>query len=134
MRSSRLKEMSREDLIMYRLQRSKETIEEVKKLLEMKFYSTALNRVYYACFYGVLALLLSKGMKPTTHAGARQLLFLHFVRTGLISQELGTAYSQIFQHRQRADYDDFIYITKEEVEELLPYAEAFLSRIYELTK
>ncbi len=44
------------DFSQYRIQRAKETISEVEKHIENKFWNTAINRMYYACFYAVGAL------------------------------------------------------------------------------
>jgi len=57
--------MSQEDikeLIKYRISRAKETISEVHSLIELGYYNTAINRIYYACFYAVNALLINKGL------------------------------------------------------------------------
>ena len=40
-------------LIRYRLDRAYESIEEAKLLLQNGHYHTAVNRLYYACFYAV---------------------------------------------------------------------------------
>ncbi|MCA2724430.1 MAG: HEPN domain-containing protein [Microcystis sp. M166S2] len=42
-----------DDYIRYRLQRANETISETKILIENKLWNTAINRMYYACFYAV---------------------------------------------------------------------------------
>ena len=52
-----------EDYAQYRLQRAKETIQEVKILIENKFWNTAINRMYYACFYAVGSLLVKNGVE-----------------------------------------------------------------------
>ena len=55
-----------EDYSNYRLQRAKETIQEVEKHLENKFWNTAINRMYYACFYAVGALLIKHGVNTSS--------------------------------------------------------------------
>ena len=52
-----------EDYIKYRLQKANETISETKILIENKFWNTAINRMYYACFYAVGALLVKNGVE-----------------------------------------------------------------------
>jgi uncharacterized protein (UPF0332 family) len=37
-----------EDYIKYRIERARETIEEVQTHIENKFWNTAINRMYYA--------------------------------------------------------------------------------------
>lgn len=47
-------------IIQYRIQKAWETYGDAKLLLESKHYSSVINRIYYACFYMVNALLLTK--------------------------------------------------------------------------
>ncbi len=59
------------DLIKYKLERSAETLEEAKLMLQSSHLFGAANRVYYACFYAVSALLLSKNLSsPKTQRSA----------------------------------------------------------------
>ena len=45
-------------LVAYKLARAKETITEAEILIEYQKWNTAVNRLYYACFYAVTSLLL----------------------------------------------------------------------------
>lgn len=121
-------------LVAYRLQRAQETLSEIPYLAEKGYYNTAVNRLYYACYYAAVALLLKHGMNPGTHAGVKQMLGIHFVVPGLLSRETGRAYSLLFERRHSSDYDDFDYSSKEEIEELLPKATAFIETIQQLLK
>lgn len=49
------------ELIKYRRSRAKETLEEAKIFFENKKLFATVNRIYYAIFYEVLALLPNKG-------------------------------------------------------------------------
>jgi uncharacterized protein (UPF0332 family) len=49
-------------LIAYRLQRAREALDEAALLLERNYINTFVNRVYYACFYSVTALLLTRDL------------------------------------------------------------------------
>ena len=51
-----------EDYIAYRIQRAKETILEVEIHIQNEFWNTAVNRMYYACYYAVGALLIKNGI------------------------------------------------------------------------
>ncbi len=121
-------------LVAYRLQRAQETLSEIPYLAEKGYYNTAVNRLYYACYYAAVALLLKHGMNPGTHAGVKQMLGIHFVVPGILPRETGRAYSLLFERRHSSDYDDFDYSSKEEIEELLPKATAFIETIQQLLK
>lgn len=79
-----LDEESRQSLMKYRLERANETIEEARLLNENGHYNTAINRLYYACFYAVQALLLKNGITATTHAGVKTMLGLHLSQKGYL--------------------------------------------------
>ena len=66
----------------YRLQRAKETIQGVEIHIQNEFWNTAINRMYYACFYAVGALLIKHGIETSSHSGTRQKFGQLFVKTG----------------------------------------------------
>ena len=122
------------ELIRYRIQRAKETVSEVPALIELSYYNTAVNRIYYACYYAIIALLLKHQITTQTHAGVRQMFGLHFIKTGLISSELGKFYNDIFDKRQIGDYDDFVVVNEEDVVGLFPSAKELVSTIEQLIR
>ena len=113
----------------YRLERAHETIAEVPHLRELGYYNTATNRLYYACYYAAIALLTKHHIFANTHAGVKTMLGMHFVSKGLISKESGRAFTNLYESRQRGDYDDFVYSTQEEVDELYPKAQGFIEEV-----
>ena len=119
-------------LVSYRLSRAKETLAEIPHLKDMGYLNTAVNRLYYACYYAVVALLIKNHIQASTHAGVKQKLGLHFVSKGLITRESNRSFSLLIERRHSSDYDDFAYATIEEVDELLPKAESFISEIERL--
>jgi len=72
-------ENEKQELINYRMSRVDETLEEVGFLVDNGLYNTAVNRLYYACFYAVSSLLVKNEIKAHRHAGVRQMFGLHFV-------------------------------------------------------
>lgn len=116
-------------LIAYRLQRAHETLDEVPYHAKHEFYNTAVNRLYYACYYAVVALLVKYRIEATSHAGVKQMLGLHFVLTGKLSREQNRYFSILFERRHSSDYNDFAYSTAEEIAELQPKANAFIAAI-----
>jgi uncharacterized protein (UPF0332 family) len=81
-------------IINYRLERAKEAIKEAEILLEKGHTNTFVNRLYYACFYAVSALLLTKGLSSAKHSGVRSLFHKHFVKSDVVDIELGQRYSR----------------------------------------
>ena len=113
----------------YRQERAQETMEEIPYLRDQGYYNTAINRLYYACYYAAVALLTKHHISTGTHAGVKTMLGLHFVSKGKISKESGRAFTILFDSRQSGDYDDFVYITRKDIDELLPMAKRFIEEI-----
>lgn len=59
---------SRDEYIRYRFQRAEESFEEALILAKEHRWNAVINRLYYACFYAVIALLIKtiSQRKPTT--------------------------------------------------------------------
>lgn len=89
------------DLIRYRLKRAWETFDDALILAHNQKWNSAMNRLYYAGYYAVMALLLSAEIKPATHNGAKSNFTEHFIKTSLIPKEYGKMYSQLFTWRQK---------------------------------
>ena len=80
----------------------------------------------------VSGLMVKNGIETKTHAGIRQMLGLHFIRTGKLSVDAGNIFSNLFSKRQSGDYDAFIYFDRDTAETLYPQAESFIKLIEEL--
>lgn len=119
----------RHELVKYSITKARETFNEVNLHVENKLWNTAVNRLYYACYYAVIALLIDKDIHAQTHSGVRQMFGLHFVKAGLIDKESGRFYTDIFDMRQTGDYDDYIDFNKEDVLDLIGPANELISKI-----
>jgi uncharacterized protein (UPF0332 family) len=52
-----------EDYIKYRYRRAEESFDEVLILSENGMWNAVINRLYYACFYAVIALFIQKNLE-----------------------------------------------------------------------
>lgn len=121
------------DLAKYRLERAKNTLSDAEKFFGEATLESTVNRIYYAIFYAVLGLLITKGLSSAKHSGVRAIFNREFVNTGLIDIELGRFYSNMFDRRQKGDYKDFVKFEKSDVEEWIKQAEKFIVEIEQLT-
>jgi uncharacterized protein (UPF0332 family) len=111
------------------LSKATTSFDEAKLLLDNNYYNTAVNRIYYACFYAINALLINRSITAKSHSGVKQMFGLHFVTPGIISKELGKFYTEIFEMRQEGDYEFFTFFEKEEVTVLLAPAQQLIKQI-----
>jgi uncharacterized protein (UPF0332 family) len=123
-----------EDLVKYRLQRAHETMAEIPFLKEQGYYNTATNRLYYACYYASVALLLNNRIPSQTHSGVKSMIGLHFVSKGIMPLKIGKTLSTLFEKRQSGDYDDFVLCDKDMVDELTPKAVEYINFVESLLK
>ncbi len=128
----RLDKKSVEALVTFRLQRAKDALLEAEVLIDKLFYNAAVNRLYYACYYAVSALLVKNKIDARTHAGVKHMLGLHFSVTGILPAKYSRFYSQLFSDRMTGDYDDFAIFNKEILLEMLPEAKDFIFTIENL--
>ena len=125
---------SKKALVAYRIQRAYETLREAEVMIRESFYNAAINRLYYACYYATVALLLKYDIQTQTHNGVKTMLGLHFISTGKLPVKVGKTFSTLFEKRHSGDYDDFVYCDEEMVNNLYPQAETFINSIQELIR
>ena len=113
-----LTEEERKIIVSYRLEKSNRMIQQVKDFIPLKYWDTIANRLYYAAFYVVTALLIQNGIQVQTHQGVKRMFGYHFVKTGIIDSKYASLYSCLFSMRQTGDYDDNFDLTESDV---LPY-------------
>jgi len=120
------------DVVRYRLARAEETLEDARLLAEKKHGNAAVNRLYYACFYAVLALLIQNGQQSSKHTGVRSLLNMYFVKTGEVPKDMARIYNDLFERRQEGDYDDFVAFDPVDVQVWIVEAESFVQHVSNL--
>ncbi len=118
--------------IKYRIERAKETLIEAHKLFEENLLSGTVNRLYYAMFYAVSALALSQGFSTSSHGQLRGYFNREFVKTGIVSVELGKLYGDAFDNRMTGDYNDLVTFERKDVFKMLEGAENFVEVITNL--
>ena len=129
-----LTDEERKALVTNKVVRSHTTWGETQGIIEDKYWYAAANRMYYSCYYMVSALLLTKGLSPHTHSGTIGLFGLNFVKTGIVSTEMGKFFSELFELRQTGDYDDWKVVTEKDVIPLVPTAQVFLDTLEKIIR
>ena len=116
----------------YRLAKAKETILELKVLIDNHFWNTAINRMYYACYYAVCALLVLDDINASTHAGVKFKFGQLYVKTGVVEKDMGKLFSDLFEKRQKGDYNDFFDYDEDIVLIFYPRVLIFLEKLEEI--
>lgn len=127
-----MEEDVKRDIVKYRCRKAHDLMHDVDVLIENELWNSAVNRMYYACFHEVSALLILYGIDVKSHAGVRQAFGFHFVKENLLPAECGRIFSRFYDKRQSSDYDDFREFTKDEVLELYPQASFLINEVDKL--
>ncbi len=122
------------ELVLYRLQRARETLEDARILANSRRWNPCVNRLYYACFYAVSALLIQEGLSSSKHTGLRSLFNRHFVKTGKVAKGKAQIFNDLFERRQESDYMDFVSFEESQVRAWIPEAESFVENVAVLIK
>ena len=109
--------MSRDEYIQLKMGKAKESLLIASSMILDKHFSFAINRIYYAVFYAVSALIYTKKLYPKSHTGLKTLFNREFILPGLIKHDYEKFYSAIFAKRMEADYADIFEISSDNVKE-----------------
>ena len=64
----------------------------------------AVNRLYYACFYAVTALLLRDGKQFARHSAVKSEFGRAYIKPGRVDVKWNKFYQKLFDDRQEGDY------------------------------
>lgn len=106
----------RGNVIRYWWSKAEESVKSAKRECEAGFLSFAINRLYYAAFYGVSAALLDRKISFKKHSGVRAAFHQQFIKPCLLDIKWGRFYDQLFEDRQEGDYVALVVFEREYVE------------------
>ena len=110
----------RQIIVNLELEKAQKIFDTMELCVREKAFESAANRIYYAVFHAISALLIHAGFSVKSHRGVMALFGEHFVRTGIFTKSDGTLFSDLVIMRDNADYNCFYEATEEK---LNPYIE-----------
>lgn len=119
-------------MVALEIERALNTISEMEYLQQGKLWNNMANRLYYAVFHAVSALMIRDGHKVSTHKGSHVLFSQYYVKTGLLPKEYGELYSQLETMRNEGDYNCYYEVTPEELLDRIPLAHEMIDTIAEM--
>jgi len=118
-----------QDLISYRLERAEESVNAAHLLFKSGMLTSSMNRVYYAMFYAVQALLVLHDVSFSKHGKVKGYFNHEFIKNRKIPIEYGRVYNKAFEYRQKFDYVDFTAPETKLVSDYIENAKAFIDHI-----
>ena len=124
-----LSDEERRIMVELELERAEKITLQFPTLRDQQYWDTLANRMYYAAFHAVSALLIHNAMQVHTHKGALIAFNKEFVRTGIFTPEEGRLFSQLEGLRERGDYNCFIDTTEDEIVPMIEPLKALIAKI-----
>lgn len=121
-------------LILHRIEKSYNAYNDAMFNFEGGRYSLTANRLYYSLFHACGALLLSINKVSSSHSGLRVLINQYFIKEGILEKNDNKLLHDMFNFRQKCDYDDFVEVSKEEIESFFVPVKNLLDRIAAILK
>ena len=124
-----LSDEERKIMVEFEIEKAHRLIDQVPILENAKLWDTLANRVYYAVFHAITALLIKNGLHAASHQGVSVLFSKHFVKEGLIDVEYGSFFARLENMREKSDYTCLFETTEDEVLPMIPKAKDMVSII-----
>ena len=106
------------EYVKYRMDSAFNAYDAAKVLAENGFWNSAVKWLYYAVFYAVNALLVQNEIHASSHSGTRSQFSLHYIKTGKLDKKFGKLLTELYDWRQKGDYENIFDYNPESVEPL----------------
>ncbi len=117
------------DLSKYRFASAVDDLESARMLLKDGKYKASVNRSYYAIFHALRSVTALDQFDSSKHSGVIAYFNRVYVKNGIFDKSLSKLVDTAFRLREKADYQDFIIISKTQSEEQLEKAEEVIGMI-----
>ena len=121
-----LSEEERQIVVNLELEKAQKTFAAMEVCAHEECWESAANRMYYALFHAVAALLINDGHQVKSHRGVMALFGEHYIRTGIFTKKDGALFSDLVIMRDNADYNCFYEANEEKI---VPYINPTLQLI-----
>jgi uncharacterized protein (UPF0332 family) len=120
---------ARNVLIRLWLEKAHEALASAELELNAGHANFAVNRLYYACFYTVTALLLRDGKQFTKHSAIKSEFIRTYIKPGLVDVKWNKFYQKLFDDRQEGDYIPTAMFEASEVSTRIQQAHEFIGLV-----
>lgn len=122
----------RKAVVEFRIEKALRAFEQAQGVVELQYWETIANRLYYAAYNAVSAMLIAYGYTAHSHDGVIHLFGQHFVKPGLVDIKDGKLYHHLFSMRLTGDYDDTYGLTSEDVLPLIAPASELIDKVIDI--
>lgn len=116
------------------IKKANRSIKAAKGLVDDEDFDFASSRLYYAIFYAMEAVLLTRNISSSKHSGVISQFNQFYIKEGIFPKNFSKTISRLFRERQVGDYGFYIDIIEDEMEESIKLAKSFLEKVEEHLK
>lgn len=127
-----LNDEERQIIVNLEKEKALNTFAEITILRQAGLWNNIANRLYYAAFHAVSALLVNDHHHVGSHQGAVIVLHQFYVKTGILSKQDGAFYSQLQTMREKSDYNCTYYATEEDTAPRIEQTKQFIDKVLSL--
>ena len=115
-----------ETLAKYRIEQSKENLEEAEVLFKNNKFKGANNRAYYAIFHAIKAILALEQIDFKKHSSVIAYFNKNYINKEIFPKELGRRVNEATFYREKSDYVDFYIVAKEDSQKQIETARTMI--------
>lgn len=129
-----LSDEERRIIVDLELEKANRTYDAAMIMIEKEHWESAANRLYYALFHAVNALLIHDGHQVNTHKGSHAMFGMYYIRTNKLPREYSNIYQKLESIRDESDYNWAYNIVPEDISEKVTTARQMIDTIAAMVK
>ncbi|MBR4505455.1 MAG: HEPN domain-containing protein [Bacteroidales bacterium] len=129
-----LSDEERRIIVDLEIEKANRTYEAAMIMVDAELWESAANRLYYALFHAVNALLIHDGHKVNTHKGSHALFGQYYIKTDKLPREYSSIYQKLEAIRDEGDYNWSYSVVPEDIQEKILPAKEMIDTIAKMVK
>ena len=114
-----LNEEERKIIVGLEIEKAENIVSQINELEKLSYWDNIANRLYYALFHAVSALLIFDKHNVSTHKGSIVLFGQFYIKTGVFNINDGRLFSQLQTIREKSDYNCAYQTFEDEIKPLI---------------
>jgi len=124
-----LSQEERDIVVGLELEKAEKFLSQADAVAALGIWDLVANRIYYALFHAVSALLINDRIEVRSHKGAGLMFGQKYVIPGIFTADDGRLYAKLQDLREKSDYNLVYQSNKEELAPLIENARDLIQRI-----
>lgn len=124
-----LNEEERKIIVGLEIEKAENIVSQINELEKLSYWDNIANRLYYALFHAVSALLIFDKHNVSTHKGSIVLFGQFYIKTGVFNINDGRLFSQLQTIREKSDYNCAYQTSEDEIKPLIYPTMELIKRI-----